>query len=764
MHLLLVSVSLGLLGAGLLGLPIFWERKNKNGSPRWNRYKAIYAGIWDPIVIAGTDRTIVDCNPAFEKVFGYSLQEIKGQNAAFLYANPEDYEQMGRRLADHQSTGKQHMRIPLKTKQGRIITFDLSAFPLLDEVDNSTVGFIGVLRDVSEELAYEEKILEEKKLLELVTESNPVGIVFLDKSGQITYANKPAEQILGISKQTITQRLYNDPLWRITDPEGRPMPDEQLPFRRVIETGMPVYEASHGVEGPDGEWKLLSINSAPITQNGNGIVGVVATLTDITEQHKTRKDLSEKNDQLQVAYEAAELGTWRHDMVANIISFNENGLKHYGFDASGVTLEEVFSRVHKDDLSRLQEEFLQTTAAESTGEFATQYRVHHEDGSVRWLQVHVRVKFEGEGKHRRPVLGFGTSQDITGQKETELELKKLYKGVEQSPALVLITDHNANIEYVNPQFLKTTGYSRHEVIGKNPRILKSGLTVPEEYQQMWATITKGKVWQGEFINRKKNGDSYIFSTSIAPITDEQKTITHYIAVGEDITRRRKNEQRIQDALAEKTVLLSEVHHRVKNNLAVISGLMELQTMTSPGLQEILQLSQNRIKTIAQVHELLYQSERFAEVDLEAYINTLAQMVESTFKTDKRKITIELDLSRIKLNVNLAVPFGLMINELITNSYTHAFKNKTGGIITIALQEKDESLYFCYTDNGKGLPDVKSIADFNKYDSLGFELIWLLSDQLGAFDKVFKGDRGFLYSFHFNKAAENARGSSANYHV
>ncbi|MEE9584257.1 MAG: EAL domain-containing protein [Candidatus Brocadiales bacterium] len=136
-------------------------------------------------------------------------------------------------------------------------------------------------------------------------------------------------------------------------------------------------------------------------------------------------------------------------------------------------------------------------------------------------------------------------REITERERRELELRKLSLVVEQSNNMVMITDVNGNIEYVNPRFTQVTGYTSEEVIGRNPRILKSGKVSQKEYKRLWETITAGKEWRGEFCNKKKSGELYWESAFITPIVDQENTITHFVAIREDITERRKTEETIQ---------------------------------------------------------------------------------------------------------------------------------------------------------------------------------------------------------------------------
>ena len=136
-------------------------------------------------------------------------------------------------------------------------------------------------------------------------------------------------------------------------------------------------------------------------------------------------------------------------------------------------------------------------------------------------------------------------RDISERKQAQAQLQKLSSAVDQSPSSVMITDVDGRIEYVNPKFTQLTGYTWEEIIGRNPRVLKSGDQPPEFYEDLWKTITSGREWHGEFCNRKKNGDIYWELASISPIHDADGQISHFVAVKEDITERRAAEEKFR---------------------------------------------------------------------------------------------------------------------------------------------------------------------------------------------------------------------------
>ena len=195
-------------------------------------------------------------------------------------------------------------------------------------------------------------------------------------------------------------------------------------------------------------------------------------------------------------------------------------------------------RIHADDRSSASQYCERCTQQGQSHSF--EYRFVKKNGGVVWLRDACSVEMEGS----RPVRLRGFMIDITERKQAELQLQQLSLAVEQSPAAVVITNLDAAIEYVNPRFSQITGYSLEEVRGQNPRILQSGELLPELYRTLWQTLVAGKVWHGEFQNRRKDGSHFWERASISPLRNAQGQVTHYIAVKEDITVQKRNEEQL----------------------------------------------------------------------------------------------------------------------------------------------------------------------------------------------------------------------------
>ncbi|MGZ4043518.1 MAG: sensor histidine kinase [Bacteroidia bacterium] len=210
--------------------------------------------------------------------------------------------------------------------------------------------------------------------------------------------------------------------------------------------------------------------------------------------------------------------------------------------------------------------------------------------------------------------------------------------------------------------------------------------------------------------------------------------------------RKEAEEKAADALRERELLLSEIHHRVKNNLAVISGLLEIHTfnLQDTGVLKVVKQCQNRIKSIAILHEKLYSDKYLKEISIHDYLYQLIEHIDTSFSAAEQEIVYKTNIQSIFLDMNKAMPFGLLINELIINSYKHAFKNKTTGTITISLKKTGKLHEFEYHDNGTGfkyLPDPTRV-------SLGLTLIETFSQQLNGDFVFFNTPQGMKFKLSF----------------
>ncbi|MBL7884474.1 MAG: hypothetical protein JNL69_10430, partial [Bacteroidia bacterium] len=240
-----------------------------------------------------------------------------------------------------------------------------------------------------------------------------------------------------------------------------------------------------------------------------------------------------------------------------------------------------------------------------------------------------------------------------------------------------------------------------------------------------------------------------------PIFNEKGQVIEISGIGHDITEKKLVEEKIKQSLQEKEVLLKEVHHRVKNNLQVISSILNLQSsyVKDAGTLNILKESQNRIKSMAFIHESLYQTKDFSSINFSEYVVNLSNNLIHSYSNFEYEIKLNLDIQNVFLNLDLAIPCGLIINEIISNALKYAFVEKQNdGEISIEMKTEDENLILKLSDNGAGLP--KNI-DFRNTESLGLQLVVTLTEQLNGTIEL-DTTNGTAYTIIFNQTQAKNR--------
>jgi len=279
------------------------------------------------------------------------------------------------------------------------------------------------------------------------------------------------------------------------------------------------------------------------------VVNFTSTVQDITEPKLQSESLRRSERRLKTSQKLARLGTYAADPVGDTLTANSIFSDIAGLDNSiPMTYSSWLALIHPDDRDRIEKMHADRDQGQKVLENEV-FRIVDKLGTkIQWVNSLTEYHLDGSGKLKRIS---GTIQDITPQKETEAALRKLTFAMQQSPASTVITDTKGNIEYVNAKFIEISGYTEAEILGENPRILSSGEMSGAEYKEMWDTVLAGGVWQGEFHNKRKNGELYWEWAVISPIRDETGTITQILAVKEDITQRKldlEKQQSLQEQL------------------------------------------------------------------------------------------------------------------------------------------------------------------------------------------------------------------------
>ena len=330
-----------------------------------------------------------------------------------------------------------------------------------------------------------------------------------------------------------------------------------------------------------------------------------------------------------------------------------------------------------------------------------------------------------------------------------VELEKLSLVASETDNAIMIFDAKLNLEWVNTGFEKLTEYSLEEyrkVRGATLKDISSNKDVAVFINDI-ITEKKSIVYESEVLS--KSSKHYWLSSTLTPIFNEQGDLKSIVVIETDITLRKKMEEQIKAALDEKGLLLREIHHRVKNNLQIIISLFNLQTsyIDDDKAYQALKEGQDRIKSMALIHERFYQSDGISKIDFDDYSRKLIEYLYTSFKINPSSIVVDIKIENVRLDIDTAVPCGLIINEIVSNAFKHAFKDKDKGHIDIILKNAGDGEYYLeIKDDGIGMP-----TDFNleTADSLGFQLIQALSDQLdGKLELVTSPNKGLTYKLNF----------------
>jgi len=298
---------------------------------------------------------------------------------------------------------------------------------------------------------------------------------------------------------------------------------------------------------------------------------------------------------------------------------------------------------------------------------------------------------------------------------------------------VVVLDKDGRVVYVSPRWLAISEYSEEEAFG---RPFPEVGVIPEEYIPLLQEKFGGAA-EGETISlydmaiRTKSGRRIPIEANMSDYRDMKGRVIGRIGVFRDISERKRADAVLKSALREKEILLREIHHRVKNNMQVISSLINLQAarLEDPSTREMLRESQRRIRSMALIHEKLYQSTDLNRINFSEYVRSLCVHLFHGFQVDPKIVRLKLDLEDISLDVSSSIPCGLIVNELVSNSLKHAFPDGREGEIAVSFHRTDgEGLELRVTDDGIG---VTPNFDFRNTGTLGMQIVTMLVEQIGG---------------------------------
>lgn len=729
------------------------ERNRINSSLRNSEkaYRDFFNLSPQPIYVYNIDTLqFIDVNKAAIQHYGYSREEFLQLTLKDIRP-PEDIAHFEQIMLDINHSSDVYFEGIFRHQKKSGVLIDVKVKTNVIEQDGIRAR-LALVNDITEQLKAEREILlSEQRFKSLVQEGSDL-IAILDKDSVLTYVSANSELIIGIPSEVFVGKNVYEYIH----------PDDKNRMKNVFKQS----ESKDRFEvepfrfrNADGEWRWFETIITNLTEN-RAIRGFVANSRDITEKIDREHQLKESLERYDIVSKATSDTIWDMDLQTDKMLYNENIYNIFGYKRTEVHSVTNWWKqlIHPDDRIFVNQKFREAIAHRKD-RFQLEYRFRASDGTYKHIFDRAFIMKDPYGE---PIRIIGAMQDITQLVEEQEQLKLLESVVTNTNDSVIITEAKPSksgkrkILFVNPAFTQLTGYTEEEVIGNSMDILNGPKSRTEIIEKINVSLKNFAPVNEEVIRYKKDGTPFWLNVSYLPVFDKNETCSHWVSIAHDITEMKQQETELRESLREKETLLSEIHHRVKNNLAIVSSLMELQAMNSENeeVKDSLIKSVLRIKSMAEIHEQLYESSSFSNLMFSVSLENLIKKIVHAMKK-KTDVEVRYDVAPLELNINQSVPCSLLVNEVVTNILKHGFKDLESGIIHVSLTRQNDSVTLKISDNGNGLPKN---FDGNMESTMGLKLIDLLTNQIGGKNQFYSDENGTTFLLEFEKS--DAKGASS----
>jgi PAS domain S-box-containing protein len=620
------------------------------------------------------------------------------------------------------------------------------ALPVRDE-SGRVVRWYGTSTDIDRRKRAEQRLKESERLYRAVGESIDYGVWACAPDGSNTYASSSFLKLAGISLEQCSEFGWGDILH----------PDEAqgtIAAWKECVRARGKWDREHRILGMDGQYHFVLARGVPVEDENGELLCWAGINLDISRQKKAEESLRELNSTLErrVAERSAAAESQRRlldavlDALPVAVVIADPSGRLTGMNQA---CEKVWGRA---PMSRNIEEYREWVGFwPDTGkrieprEWAMSRALSGESCPAELIEF---VRF-GDGS-RRNILNTGApvwgsqgeiiaavvaSLDVTDRMTVEADLReseeRFRSAFDDAPTGMAMLALDGRFLRSNRSLCELLGYSEQEILTTNfqsitfPDDLAADLSHAEE---LLAGRTAPYHMEKRFVHRE--GQTIHTLLFVSLVRDDKGLPLYCIKHVQDISERKRSEQLTQATLREKETLLKEVHHRVKNNLQIISTLLDLQSghTTDTRALEMFKESRGRVRSMALIHERLYRAQDLARVDFVEYVRQLADDLYRAYRVSSGRIALEIDVDAPPLTVDIAIPCGLLINELVSNCLKHAFTGCSEGWLKVGLHAQGGTNVLWVADNGAGIPhDV----DFRNTESFGLQLVNTLVDQLGG---------------------------------
>jgi PAS domain S-box-containing protein len=600
----------------------------------------------------------------------------------------------------------------------------------------------GVLIDITDRRKMESELRENKERYRALVEEQTEMITRWKPDGTFTYVNDVFCDFFGKTRRELIGKTYI--------PE---MPVEDLErftkFFMQLDKDNPIGTFTHRVIMPSGVMRWLSWTDRAIFDNSGNIAEYQTVGRDITAMKNAEDALRKSEEELQIIFENTPIGMSLNTLDGKFIKVNNAYCKIIGYsreELCKMTFKEI---THSEDLPG-NLDLLNKALERGDDTYELEKRYVTKNNEIVYVSIHVTVLKNSAGKPHQLIAQI---IDITDKKLAEAKLQ------ETQTRLTAVLNHLPNVvfyenavekQFISPNILEMLGHTADDFY-KDPKLFDS-LIHPEDIDKVikgydnWRKSGARGTYRELFRIKRKDGN-YIWLEDHMFYVKKPDGKSYVLGVMIDITEQKNIEEKMASSLMEKELLLKEIHHRVKNNLQVVSSLLKLHagSVNDNKSHDILLDSRNRVRSMALVHQKLYQSKDFSQIDFTEYISQLTENLFDAYQHKNINIDLSIKTDEAKLSIDIAIPCGLIINELVTNSLKYAFPNGKPGKVEIELTNIRNNHYeLMIKDNGVGFP---SGVDFKNSTSLGLQLVNTLVGQIDG-EIEMENHEGTAYKIKF----------------
>ncbi len=565
----------------------------------------------------------------------------------------------------------------------------------------------------------------------LLVENAPDAI-FIQTRGVFSYLNSAALNLFGAKAE---EELLGHPVYERFHPDFHNFIKERIRLANEEKKHNPLAEEKY--VRLDGTVVDVEATSVPIVYNDED--GALVFVRDITQKKQIKNVILQNERKFRSFVETTRELIWSINAECSYTYCNPAIREILGFDSEEFVNRNYFNLIHPDDKAdtiRIMEEKIRNKTGWSNLVICRQ----HKNGSFRYLESSAVPIFSDDGA----LNGFqGADRDITVRilmedalRESEERFREIF---EQGPVGTALTDREFHFVQANDAFCRMTGYEREELKKMTFKDITHPDFIDESIRQI-DRLDRGEInlYKTEKKYVRKDGSAVWGVLNATVLKDKKGEVMHHLIMVEDITRNKEIESALEKSLNEKESLLRELQHRIKNSFNIITSIMnlELDRMDSSKKNGALLKVRNRINSVANLYNMLASTEDLKKIKLDVYLAQMIDSLKSAYVSGSDNIKFDVKLNETLIDVKQAVPAGLIVNELLTNSIKYAFKGKNDGVIEIKLDMDKNNIILFFRDNGSGLPPD---FDINKTESLGLMLVKMLTNQIDGKLEFLKGE-------------------------